>query len=134
MDSKVTSLIEALATATRGDAVLNALIEREIRTPDWRERVGKEEICMGDAGLVRDSRADDYLPNIAPRYSESIDAAMALVPAGLGYSFDNLPPQRPWADIVRNGCRLTECGSHGATPALALCIAALKARETADAR
>lgn len=67
-----------------------------------------------------------------PHYTASIDAAMTLVPEGLPWSL-NYPanddgsrschgiPTKPTADV---------CGilGHAATPAIALCLAALKAR------
>ncbi len=61
-----------------------------------------------------------------PHYTASIDAALTLVPEGWGWSFGQTPTdegveyhaQVNWEPIVAGG-----------TPAIALCIAALKARE-----
>jgi len=77
----------------------------------------------------------------APAYTSSLDAAMTLVPAGLRLTFSewddekHLRPRGPWQAI------LTKAGSgssfndmfgyrcdHAATPALAVCAAALRAR------
>ena len=63
------------------------------------------------------------------RYTSSIDAALTLVPDGCGWCADALPPRDPWAQIVKGGA--TTAASHGATAAIALCIAALKARSDA---
>jgi hypothetical protein len=75
------------------------------------------------------------------RYTSSLDAAMTLVPAGLRLAFSewddekHLRPRGPWQAI------LTKAGSgssfndmlgyrcdHAATPALAVCASALRAR------
>lgn len=63
-----------------------------------------------------------------PLYCSGIDAALTLVPEGWGYSIDCLPPQVPWATVTTcpGQARFIQAG--GSTPALALCIAALKAR------
>jgi hypothetical protein len=55
-----------------------------------------------------------------------LDAALSLVPQGWGWHVDYLPPQTPWASLVRGGVMRHDC--HGATPALALVAAALRAR------
>ena len=58
-------------------------------------------------------------PNLhqhARRYTESLDAAVTLVPDGLGWM------------IMGNAAKVGRLPSRGATPALALCAAALRAR------
>jgi len=75
---------------------------------------------------------------VAPPYTTSIDAALTLVPEGYSYSLgapdwsstdNDGPPSSPaWANLFkgRSGGWNT---ANGVTPALALCIASLKARE-----
>lgn len=68
-----------------------------------------------------------------PDYTASIDAALTLVPAGMGAAFDTRPhtnqdrsdvPAVAWVSEYRDEPCIP---SIAATPALALCIAALKA-------
>ncbi len=56
-----------------------------------------------------------------PDYTGSVDAALTLVPEGCGWL------------AMGNAAKVGRCPAHGATPAIALCIAALRAREAADA-
>ena len=66
----------------------------------------------------------------AARYTASIDVALTLVPAGLGWGVD-APPDMPcvarcqWPQTPGMKAPMH---AHGATPAIALCIACLKAR------
>lgn len=73
-------------------------------------------------------------------YTQSIDAALSLVPERwypslIAWNVEILsePNDRVWATVVRHGPNDLPDGGHrmgtAATPALALCIAALKARE-----
>ncbi len=69
---------------------------------------------------------------ILPRYTVSIDAALILVPEGHEWETgSNLENQKGWAKVGDNVW--DECFEDivviAATPALALCIAALKASE-----
>lgn len=54
-----------------------------------------------------------------PVYTESLDAAVTLVPEGCGWM------------VMGNASKVGVWPSHGATPALALCAAALRARAAA---
>lgn len=106
-------LIAALEKATGPDALLDADIWQEIGRPDTRTYDGRGCILV---------------------YTASIDAALALVPEGLGWGIpfgpctahDGNKERRWWEAEV--GPHLAE----GATPAIALCIAALRAREARD--
>lgn len=71
-------------------------------------------------------------------FTTSIDAALKLVPEGKAWGvgsimFDELPPRRAFAaNCRREGCITPDTPAYdavGATPALALCIAALRARQ-----
>jgi hypothetical protein len=64
---------------------------------------------------------------LLPSFTESIDAAATLVPEG--YIWDVTSTGTAWADCM-DGDLDQFVGSKGATPAIALCIAALRARTT----
>ena len=92
---------------------------------------------------------DDPLWHVLP-YSSSIDSALTLVPMGWGWSVGDIHGTcesagigRPWAEIWKRGDRPVRlpgmhrttdgrCLINAATPALALCIAALKARQAME--
>ena len=63
----------------------------------------------------------------APEYTASIDAALTLVPEGFNWTVDGFPSGPACAS-----CYLADAGGQlhdGATPAIAICIASLKARQ-----
>lgn len=66
-------------------------------------------------------------------YTSSIDAALTLVPEGWGYLAGRMGDVNQ-ATLADGGCRVVSCFNdvlddlEPATPAIALCIAALKAR------
>lgn len=63
-----------------------------------------------------------------PDYTASIDAAMTLVPEGMEVSLGNEPIEW-WAHVgPRDDPNSDETAYTGSTPALALCVAALRAR------
>lgn len=66
----------------------------------------------------------------APHYTSSIDAAMTLVPEEYVWSVNTFAePSRASAYLVRHdNCYVKTGNQFCATPALALCIAALRAR------
>lgn len=67
----------------------------------------------------------------APAYTASIDAALTLVPEGYDWSLDNFDGDRgrPHAWVCKDG---PFYNATAATPALALCAAALRAKEISD--
>lgn len=67
----------------------------------------------------------------APRYCSSIDAALTLMPGDYG-RLDIMLCERGRSYVARGVCSQPCYDSDGATPAIALCIAALKARNHAD--
>lgn len=76
------------------------------------------------------TRGTDLIP-----YTASLDAALTLVPPDLTWALASREPQdmapTPWAIIGDRTRALGE--ATGATPAIALCIAALLARQAAEA-
>jgi hypothetical protein len=117
-------LIARLEAATGPDrdldlGILNALYGNDWRwVDDEREWVTTDEYGVGAPG----NPVCSLLP-----YTASLDAAMTLVPEGTAVviGWGQTPDTRPWARLAKpwNGADAT-----GATPAIALCIAALKAR------
>jgi len=67
-----------------------------------------------------------YESTRVPRYTTSIDAAMTLVPEGWRFELTNTG-FKPGVSLVPPG-KFFLVGSYAATPALALCAAALRAR------
>jgi len=115
-----TDLIARLETATEGSRELDAEIVRAV-DPD---------AFFADDGSF-ESAVYDCINRYPPHYTTSLDAALTLVPEGWGWSVD-----------YANACMLSTLGGDGhvdylhttyareaATPALALVIAALKARQ-----
>lgn len=90
-------------------------------------------------------RQPDEDPAYDPEYTASLDAAMALVPENLRLMLsewddeEHLRPRGPWQAVLTvpgAGSSFAEMDGagrceHAATPALALCAAALKARARA---
>lgn len=68
--------------------------------------------------------------SVFPAYTASIDAAMTLVPEGYVWSINTFAePSRASAYLVRHdNCYVRTNEQFCATPAIALCIAALKAK------
>ena len=106
-------LIERLGQATEGSASLDLLICDEL-------------------GLLVFHATDDL--KVCEPYTTSIDAALTLVPEGCAFyrlnqysEGANLQPWG-WGAHVRKPNTWIEVGESRATAALALCIAALKAR------
>lgn len=142
-------LIERLEKATGPDRDLDAEILRAL-VPDVKIAlycVGDEEpICFGGEPFVC-NRGE------VPAYTEDVNAAVALVPEGFGWNVGMPLPkfmQRYWAGVFREktkeerdsgdihaGCfyqhgpkrgPTLKAEEYASTPAIALCIAALKAR------
>jgi hypothetical protein len=104
-------LAERCEKATGPDRDLDAEIDKAIHPDDWTD------------GLWFDPSRHDL-----PAYTASLDAAMSLVPEGMlwlaGYAVDG----RAIATVDFDHQRAA------ATPALALCAAALRARATKESK
>jgi hypothetical protein len=121
-------LIAALETATGPDRLSDAAIAR---SQGWVER----ERVYGSGWETPTGRFVSW--HELPRYTANIDAALALVPARCDWVVrsgmtDHPTDTRPYAHVMFgnvNRDRSRSLGeAHAATPALALCIAALKAQ------
>tara|TARA_Y100001933_G_scaffold90783_1_gene91760 strand:- start:1586 stop:1996 length:411 start_codon:yes stop_codon:yes gene_type:complete len=65
-----------------------------------------------------------------PHYTTSLDAAMTLVPEGWGWFKLRTSTGQVWVEVEReDGTGMIAFSVHAATPALALCAAALRAQE-----
>lgn len=114
-------LIAKLEAATEGSRELDYMIRDYL----WPGIPG-DAVLPRDFGFVRGVRDEGY----AEEYTTSLDAALTLVPEGEGFILEMIPPNKPSVEIlsVAKGYHHAHYLSHGATPALCLCIAALKAR------
>lgn len=85
-----------------------------------------------DFMILRTSRLPVALGRLAPRYSESIDAALRIVPAGLFWHIacGKTRPDEPLgaAQIVAPNSETVIAEAEHTTPVIALVIAALTAR------
>jgi hypothetical protein len=110
--------------------------------------IGLAERCEKATGPDRELEQDicdtvhgpNYMPNVfqqdgsrIPRYTASLDAAMTLVPNGMGWSV-NRYASGTWAraGVYEDNGRDPGYYCDAATPALALCAAALRARATKE--
>lgn len=141
MAAEIEKLIERLEKATGPDRELDAEIAATLRiyrgqhkwaaewSGEWRAAKGLVHL-MGEFG----SRGN-FRP---PAFTESIDAAASLGPDESGFSIDTLGKGNGWGlgdtkpRAVRNQSEDQWTyhgweGASGATPAIALCIASLKA-------
>lgn len=107
------ALAERCEKASEGSSTLDGLIAHAAGY-----RVGDDDSITAPNG----NRADAI-----PGFTTSLDAAMTLVPTGHDWSlfFDNGSALAGCMPSSEDGCDLTDVP--GATPALALCAAALRA-------
>jgi hypothetical protein len=129
-------LIAALEAATGPSRQLDAEIARAVYAPDGRV---KQSPFNGEWCVYHPTQ-DRTLDRVRVlQFTASIDAALTLVPEGwvwavhgpdsgnLAYAClcdrDVIQPPEPWLETYPTQ------ESHAATPAIALCIAALRARE-----
>ena len=132
-------LIAALEKADGPDRELDALIWLLVNYPDWR----KHKDWRKTNGWAEESRPSSMVSyytadglggsGSANHYTASIDAALTLVPEGWSWSVDHLLGQKPGAVLNNKPFSKTAIATEGATPALAICIAALRATERGEA-
>lgn len=117
----MTDLIKRLEAATGGSWTLDYEIARELQ---WR--FSEKEEFKEFGSFWWDAMTDEWRQ--LPWWTTSIDAALTLVPEGWLMQLSGQATEDGW------GCRLTHMNKGEAmrlasSPALALCLAALKARE-----
>ena len=129
-------LIKKLTEAECGSRELDALVDREITYPNWRDTVGKQEVPVGSAGSVRPSIPSDYLRTAScPHYTTSLDAALTLVPEGWAFRLTRTTGGECEATVHDAGNRGVPCRYEeqiSSNLPMALCIAALRARQVSD--
>ena len=122
-------LAERCEQATGPDRELDCVISRAlIEVPEGCKAVHSD--LTSQAGVIVDRVGRIYGTVYYQPFTASVDAALALVPDGFEWraQWSELP-DRTWAGIAGvQGINTT-----AATPALALCAAALRAQEADDA-
>lgn len=134
--STPTELLAALQAATGPSRELDAAIFRYIGLTEAQERHARSW-CRMDRRT--DLTRDDFIRSWAPAFTSSLDDALTLVPEGwiwqvsterhasyLDYDAHSYVSDRHWADPNAGHGVCYE--GHADTPALALVIAAIRAR------
>ena len=132
MKEELLKLAERVEALSGPDRLTDANIHWQIRRDDFEpdEDHTDQTYCYARGGWTLNRADHHFLDSIpVPRYSSSLDAAMTLVPKGWAWS---VLDRRTTGYSKPNGqCWTKEDRStlHGdaATPALALCAAALRA-------
>lgn len=132
------TLIKKLELAIEGSRELDVRIE--ITRRSFLAGLGAAAVATEIAriesqiGFVQFAEAEEV-----PRYSHSLDAALTLVPEGYGWGVTNpkhwdgnKEDKRPYARLYKTDAVNDKKGT-GPTPALALCIAALRAQAMEEA-
>ena len=128
-------IIERLEAAEHGSRELDAEIHSRQLGADWYAKNQYEDgsgkwLCYCTSLFIDSDRKHEQT-KLPPYYTESIDAAITLIPDGLWWVLNSgvqHPNHRSLAQVSskeRTGPISHE--AHGATPALSLCTAALKA-------
>lgn len=124
------TLIERLEKATGPDRILDALLDIALDKgrPAWAQDTG-QLTADGDCVRVSPTGAGWY----PPRYTSSVDLALDLLLPDKWWCVSG--PHTPQGGLYRGGPKRFDVAitapsdsATGATPALALCVAALKAR------
>lgn len=120
-------IIERLLTGTGREA--DALIARAI---GWACVMKDPQAENHWYCWRKEYRSGEWMP--LPRYTASIDAAMTLVPEGWTVAHITQNDDKSWFVELREGfltsyTRVVMSPLKTSTPAIALCIAALKARD-----
>lgn len=113
-----------------GKAVLLELAERcEQATGPDRELDAAAHEAAGLPFVMEYWTESDTTPqrNLShvPRYTASLDAVLTLVPEGRDFTLDRITP---CGSLAPCNASIARCSGNAATPALALCAAALRTR------
>ena len=121
------SLIAELEAAAEGNRELDYAIAKEMGWQFSGEHTFKEH-----GFFWRDATTDEWKQ--LPRWSTSLDAALTLVPEGFVWRVSTDFGPIAWAAVSgHKGIFWADTKSEALTAALALCIAALKARQAMEA-
>jgi hypothetical protein len=107
-------MISRLEAATEGSRELDRLLHNTLRDPD-------------DPITADDVAADPRLESVIRAFTSSLDAAMTLVPEGWAWVVSKNGTATVTTEAT-DATRYRRESGHATWPALALCIAALKAR------
>ena len=125
----MTDLITRLETAAEGSRELDAHIHARQLGGEFKHFTG------GGALIVVNGLQHGVAESVLPHYTTSLDAALTLVPEGWAWMVQSIPYhwQAHTADLwipsqYSKGLEVEKMRVDAATPALALCIAALRAR------
>jgi hypothetical protein len=132
MTSDIQSLLSRLKASTEGSRELDMDIRCAIGLPDtfcyhkvvcWHRKADGWWDCETDDGFLHFEAAD------TPHYTTLVDAALSLVPEGWTWVV-SWQGGKPWAAVGEGeGEPWREWSpDHAATPAIALVVAALRAR------
>lgn len=125
-------LIARLEAATGPDRELDSRIWADVNSQPLYQYDSPEygTVRAYEGGWI-DPRLNPNVSMISPRYTASIDDALMLVPYNMDWEIKTAPDRR--SVIARVVSMETTYRAESATPALALCIAALKARTPQEA-
>lgn len=136
--SMTASLIERLEKATGPDRLLDGLIMAATNPPSDLDGIPANIFIRyeGDYGRFKSFAGTPMsFSKPVPLYTASLDAALTLVPADKDWRVGNMTGL-PTATVCTPGAWLSfktaPTAWHGETPAIALCIAALKARAASE--
>lgn len=123
-------LIAELEAATEGSRELDGriwwLVDRaSANRMYWNAATGKPQPLPNE---IPDGLGKFAVQNLAPRYSDSLDAALTLVPEGWHIQMTGKQGSSGWGICLTSG-QLREKIGLAPTPSLTLCIAALRARQ-----
>lgn len=122
--------VEALEGPDREVDALIASIVRLERVPHWaRNWAGEWRGTEHGSVVLMEANGSPGPHFMAREYTTSLDSAMSLVPEGYALGFKRAPCQRSHAMLATIGY---EVNASGATPALALTAACLRARAQAE--
>lgn len=133
--AQLLALAERVEAATGADRLLDAQIWLAVAMGEIQSGIARAsgiwpKGCSEEEWSRRESL---WITDNAPRFSASLDAALALCPQGHWWNVGQ-DTDFAWANLTPWGTDKTIEALNCATPALALCAAALKARAASETR
>ena len=127
--AEISELIKDLEAATEGSRELSDRVLLALGWQNPMEDVGlddHDEMIQSEYWYPPDMSGGAYSPNTQPDPTRSVDAALALVPEDCPWTLKGNKENGGFAELHIPGLLTIEVAS---TPALALTIACLKAKE-----
>ena len=132
----ITDLITRLEAATKGSVKLDCEIALAVGWTIFRHTVQNNYDSVWDEWLPPGKLPGAGIPGQMPFYTTSLDAALTLVPDGWTVARISQTDRKGWNVELREGYLssynrvvIAPYKYNAPTPALAMCAAALKARE-----